>query len=142
MTTLIVLLLFVAGTAWVLYKCLHEWLTSLRSVFFGERAEGRCVRSYGTEGSDGFTRMHHVYGFTTADGRAVEFEEPTMLMREGKKVTVRYQAEDPERTATVMGPRTLSPLLGGLFGILVSGSFFLVSLVVLWLYVTEVWQKR
>ncbi|MEU1819844.1 DUF3592 domain-containing protein [Streptomyces roseifaciens] len=142
MTTLIVLLLFVTGTAWFVWKCVHEWLTSLRSVFFGERAEGRCVRSYGTEGSDGFTRMHYVYGFTTADGCAVEFEEPTMIMREGKKVTVRYRAKDPERTATVMGLRTLSPLLGGLFGILVSGSFFLVSLVVLWIYVSEQWLKR
>ncbi|MGK5547273.1 DUF3592 domain-containing protein [Streptomyces sp. URMC 127] len=142
MTTLIVLLLFAAGTAWVLGKCVREWLTSLRSVFFGERAEGRCVRSYGTEGSDGFTRMHYVYGFTTADGRSVEFEEPTMLMQEGRKVTVRYRAEDPERTATVMGLRTLSPLLGGLFGILVSSAFFLVSLVVLWMYVTRVWPKH
>ncbi|MFC5146103.1 DUF3592 domain-containing protein [Streptomyces aureoversilis] len=142
MTTLIVLLLFVAGTAWVLCKCVREFLTALRSVFFGQRAEGRCVRSYGTEGADGFTRMHHVYGFTTADGRAVEFEEPTMLMREGKKVTVRYREDDPERTATITGLRTLSPLLGSAFGVLLSCAFFLLSAVLLWLYVAKVWPEQ
>ncbi|MFF4161586.1 DUF3592 domain-containing protein [Streptomyces sp. NPDC001678] len=139
MTTLIVLLLFLTGATWVLYKCVHELLTSLRSVFFGHQADGRCIRSYGTEGSDGFTRMHYVYGFTTADGRAVEFEEPTMLMQEGKKVTVRYRQDDPERTATITGLRTLSPLFGSLFGVVLSGAFFLLSTVMLWMYVVKVW---
>ncbi|MEU1675515.1 DUF3592 domain-containing protein [Streptomyces roseifaciens] len=142
MTTLILLLLFVAGTTWILCKCVRELLTSLRSAFFGQQAEGRCIRSYGTEASDGSTRMHYVYGFTAADGRSVEFEEPTMLMREGKKVTVRYRAEDPERTATIMGLRTLSPLFGGAFGVLLSGAFFLLSAVLLWLYVVKVWPNQ
>ncbi len=111
----------------------------LRSLFDGLTAEGTCVRRYSSESSEGNTYWHHVYGFTTADGRYCEFEEDALLMAQGQAVTVRYRlGKHPERTATVMGRGgAWSPLLGQLFGIFVSGYFTLLGALFLWLGLEE-----
>ncbi|GAA3709627.1 DUF3592 domain-containing protein [Streptomyces sp. NEAU-PBA10] len=111
----------------------------LRSLFGGLVADGVCVRRYSSEGSEGNTYWHHVYGFTTADGRYVEFEEDALLMPQGQAVTVRYRlGKNPARTATVMGRGgAWSPLFGQLFGIFVSGCFAAFGVLSLWLGVEE-----
>lgn len=86
--------------------------------------QGRCIRRYSSEGSEGNTYWHHVHGFTTPEGQYVEFEKDAVLVAQGDTVTVRYRPSNPARTATLMGPGgTWSPLLGSLFGILISGIF-------------------
>ncbi|MFB7456563.1 MULTISPECIES: DUF3592 domain-containing protein [unclassified Streptomyces] len=75
----------------------------------GLTAEARCLRTYTTTSGGGEsmvrTRLHHVYEFTTRDGRGVRFEEsngPATVV-EGDIVTVHYVAERPER-ATAHAP--------------------------------------
>ncbi|KND39075.1 DUF3592 domain-containing protein [Streptomyces acidiscabies] len=77
----------------------------------GFTAEGRCLRSYTTTSSEAGehhrtrTVLHHVYEFTTADGRPVRFEEkngPGTVI-EGDYVTVHYTPEHPEQ-ATALPP--------------------------------------
>ncbi|MEU5767485.1 DUF3592 domain-containing protein [Streptomyces asoensis] len=65
-------------------------------------AQARCLRSYTTVGGGGDTvvgtTLHHVYEFTTREGRAVRFEEangPATTL-EGDVVTVHYAAGRPE----------------------------------------------
>ncbi|WP_369186517.1 DUF3592 domain-containing protein [Streptomyces sp. R08] len=75
----------------------------------GLTAEGRCLRTYATTSGGGdtmvSTTLHHVYEFTTREGRTVRFEEPngpgTVL--EGDIVTVHYTADHPEQ-ATAHAP--------------------------------------
>lgn len=75
----------------------------------GLTAEARCLRTYTTTSGGGDssvrTTLHHVYEFTTRDGRGVRFEEPggpgTTL--EGDIVTVHYPADRPEQ-ATARPP--------------------------------------
>jgi len=75
----------------------------------GLTAEARCLRTYTTTSGGGdtmvSTTLHHVYEFTTREGRTVRFEEPngpgTTL--EGDIVTVHYAADHPER-ATAHAP--------------------------------------
>ncbi|MFJ9727002.1 DUF3592 domain-containing protein [Streptomyces sp. NPDC101209] len=77
----------------------------------GLTAEARCLNTYTTTGGGGgdssvSTTLHHVYEFTTREGRAVRFEErngPRTIVT-GDVVTVRYTAEHPER-ATAKPPR-------------------------------------
>ncbi|MFE9368370.1 hypothetical protein ACFYM2_01065 [Streptomyces sp. NPDC006711] len=57
--------------------------------------EGRCVRRYSSNGSDGTTRWRHVHGFTTLDGRCLEFEEDAAVPAQGDAVA-----------ASGTGPRT------------------------------------
>ncbi|MFJ9814437.1 DUF3592 domain-containing protein [Streptomyces sp. NPDC101151] len=76
----------------------------------GLTAEARCLRSYTTTSGGGgdtsvHTTLHHVYEFTTRDGRTVRFDEgngPSTIV-EGDFVTVRYLPEFPER-ATALPP--------------------------------------
>ncbi|MFI1362520.1 DUF3592 domain-containing protein [Streptomyces griseochromogenes] len=75
----------------------------------GLTAEARCLRTYTTTSGGGetsvSTTLHHVYEFTTREGRAVRFEEsngPGTTV-EGDIVTVHYAAERPER-ATAHAP--------------------------------------
>ncbi|WP_143587573.1 hypothetical protein [Streptomyces alboverticillatus] len=49
-----------------------QLVSRLLSLFGGIAVEGRCVRRYSAESSDNGTSWHHVYGFTTRDGRYVE----------------------------------------------------------------------
>ena len=77
----------------------------------GLTAEARCLNTYTTTSGGGgdssvSTTLHHVYEFTTREGRAVRFEErngPRTVVT-GDIVTVRYTAEHPER-ATAKAPR-------------------------------------
>ncbi|MGW3497205.1 hypothetical protein [Streptomyces sp. NPDC001020] len=76
----------------------------------GLTAEARCLRTYTTTRGDadaraGRTTLHHVYEFTTRDGRAVRFEETNGqgTTVEGDIVTVHYTAGRPER-ATAHAP--------------------------------------
>ncbi|MFE1285442.1 DUF3592 domain-containing protein [Streptomyces sp. NPDC058751] len=83
----------------------------LRSAWSsGLTAEARCLRSYTTVSGGGHdtsvtTTLHHVYEFTTRDGRPVRFEEssgrPTVV--EGDIVTVHYDDRNPEK-ATAHAP--------------------------------------
>lgn len=76
----------------------------------GLTAEARCLRTYTTtSGGAGdtmvSTTLHHVYEFTTREGRTVRFEErngPGTTL-EGDIVTVHYAADHPER-ATAQAP--------------------------------------
>ncbi|MFI1923722.1 DUF3592 domain-containing protein [Streptomyces sp. NPDC020377] len=75
----------------------------------GLTAQARCLRSYTTTSGGGdtmvSTTLHHVYEFTTREGRAVRFEEangPGTTI-EGDVVTVHYAAEHPEE-ATAKAP--------------------------------------
>ncbi|MBK3566468.1 DUF3592 domain-containing protein [Streptomyces sp. MBT62] len=76
----------------------------------GLTAEGRCLRTYTTtSGGAGdtmvSTSLHHVYEFTTREGRTVRFEEtngPGTVL-EGDIVTVHYTADRPEH-ATAHAP--------------------------------------
>ncbi|MFD9488679.1 DUF3592 domain-containing protein [Streptomyces sp. NPDC059991] len=110
--------------------CLTWQLTGrLHSVISGNAVEGRCVRRYWTEGSDGGSTWRHVHGFTTVDGQYVEFEEDALFMEQGQSVTVRYRPGNPARSATVMGRGgAWSPLFGHLFGILITGAFTLLGI--------------
>ncbi|SED65504.1 Protein of unknown function [Streptomyces sp. 3213] len=75
----------------------------------GLTAEARCLRTYTTSSGGGdtmvSTTLHHVYEFTTREGRTVRFEEengPGTTL-EGDIVTVHYAPEHPER-ATAHAP--------------------------------------
>ncbi|WP_329217696.1 DUF3592 domain-containing protein [Streptomyces sp. NBC_01485] len=76
----------------------------------GLTAEARCLRSYATTSGGGgdtsvHTTLHHVYEFTTREGRTVRFEEangPGTTI-EGDIVPVHYAADRPEE-ATAKAP--------------------------------------
>jgi hypothetical protein len=117
----------------------------LLSIFRGVAVQGECVKVYSSEGSEGNTYWHHVYGFTTLEGQYIEFEEDAMFMAQGQEVTVRYRpvakAERVARTATVMGRGgAWSPLFGQLFGVAISGIFVLFGMLFVVLAVEE-WLK-
>ncbi|WP_210576775.1 DUF3592 domain-containing protein [Streptomyces sp. GESEQ-4] len=70
----------------------------------GLTAEARCLRAFTTTRNDS-TTQHHVYEFTTRDGRYIRFEEaygPATTV-EGDIVTVHYLPDRPER-ATAHAP--------------------------------------
>ncbi|WTN46438.1 DUF3592 domain-containing protein [Streptomyces sp. NBC_00631] len=76
----------------------------------GRTAEARCLRSYTTtSGGAGdtavTTTLHHVYEFTTAEGRTVRIDERSgrSTVVEGDFVTVYYLPEHPEK-ATAQAP--------------------------------------
>ncbi|MFD5635012.1 DUF3592 domain-containing protein [Streptomyces sp. NPDC127077] len=83
----------------------------LRSAWSsGLTAEARCLRSYTTVSGGGndtsvTTTLHHVYEFTTREGRAVRFEEANgrRTVIEGDIVPVYYTASHPEK-ATAQSP--------------------------------------
>ncbi|MEU3724253.1 DUF3592 domain-containing protein [Streptomyces sp. NPDC031705] len=134
MTEILIGLLLLLGCGTLCVVVVGRLLRRLRSVVSGTAVEGRCVRVYATDGNDGGTHWHHVYGFTTLDGQYVEFEEDAFLMAEGQVVTVRYRPVDPARTATVMGSGgTWSPLIHHAVMGLVSGGLALFGLFLLWL---------
>ncbi|GHI07450.1 hypothetical protein AQI88_20320 [Streptomyces cellostaticus] len=75
----------------------------------GLTAEARCLNAYTTTSGGGqtsvSTTLHHVYEFTTREGRAVRFEEqngPSTIVQ-GDIVTVHYAADRPEK-ATAKPP--------------------------------------
>ncbi|MEU6194911.1 DUF3592 domain-containing protein [Streptomyces sp. NPDC047061] len=69
----------------------------------GRTAEARCLRSYATTSGGGgdtsvTTTLHHVFEFTTAEGRTVRIDERNgrSTVVEGDFVTVYYLPENPE----------------------------------------------
>ena len=83
----------------------------------GLTAEARCLRSYTTTSGGGDssvrTTLHHVYEFSTRDGRTVRFEEgngPATIV-EGDIVTVHYAAQNPEK-ATAHAPSPVRAAVG------------------------------
>ncbi|MGW3662794.1 hypothetical protein [Streptomyces sp. NPDC005141] len=93
------------------WSCDSAWSSGLT-------AEARCLRSYTTVSGGGndtsvTTTLHHVYEFTTRDGRAIRFEEsngrPTVV--EGDIVTVHYTAQRPEK-ATAHAPSPVRAAAG------------------------------
>lgn len=84
-------------------------LTVVRTLRHGVRTEGRCVRVKGERHSDA---TRHFFAFTTADGSEVEFEElAKWSVGPGDRVTVTYDPRDPQRTATIAGRGSWSPVL-------------------------------
>ncbi|MFE5032928.1 DUF3592 domain-containing protein [Streptomyces sp. NPDC056683] len=86
-----------------LYKTLKRSSQISRTWRHGRTAEARCLRSYArTSGGAGdmpvTTTLHHVYEFTTAEGRVVRFDEASgrSTVVEGDFVTVYYLPERPE----------------------------------------------
>ncbi|MFF1309121.1 hypothetical protein [Streptomyces sp. NPDC058307] len=106
----IVPVLIMAGALFAAYGVLRRWLQMRSAWNSGLTAEARCLRMYTTtHGGSGDTRvrttLHHVYEFTTGDGRVVRFEEedgPGTTV-EGDIVTVHHTA-GPEVVATAHAP--------------------------------------
>ena len=102
--------LIMAVALFMAYRVVRGSLELRRAWNGGLTAEARCLRTYTTtSGGSGdrsvHTTLHHVYEFTTRDGRGVRFEEaggPGTIL-EGDIVTVHYVADDPE-TATAKPP--------------------------------------
>ncbi|WP_328669298.1 DUF3592 domain-containing protein [Streptomyces sp. NBC_00328] len=104
----------------------------LRSAWnSGLTAEARCLRSYTTVGGGGddrnvTTTLHHVYEFTTRDGRVIRFEETngSSIVVVGDIVPAYYTARHPEK-ATAHAPSPAKAAAGTLgmlvfYGVIVS----------------------
>ncbi|MFJ7152746.1 DUF3592 domain-containing protein [Streptomyces sp. NPDC100445] len=105
----------------------------------GLTAEARCLRMYTTTSGGGgdtsvHTTLHHVYEFTTREGRTVRFAEengPATVL-EGDFTTVRYLPEAPERaTALPPAPGKLAAGTGCLLAFLGVAAAFCVGFMVL-----------
>ncbi|MEW2493371.1 DUF3592 domain-containing protein [Streptomyces nodosus] len=99
----IVPLLMIGGAVFMLIRVFGR-SRDVRSAWnSGLTAEARCLRTYTTTSGGGETQvsttLHHVYEFTTREGRGVRFEESngSATVVEGDIVTVYYTAEHPER---------------------------------------------
>ncbi|MFJ5993626.1 hypothetical protein [Streptomyces sp. NPDC092370] len=102
--------LIMAGVLFMAYCVLRRW-TQIRGAWAsGLTARARCLRTYTTTHGGGHdtsvrTRLHHVYEFSTHDGRVIRFEEEngrgTIL--EGDFVTVHY-TDGPRVRATAHAP--------------------------------------
>lgn len=105
----------------------------------GITAQARCVRSYTTTSGGGDstvrTTLHHVYEFTTRDGRVIRFDEeggPSTTV-EGDIVTVHYLPERPEHaTAKVPARGKLAASTGGAMLFLAVFIAFALFLMVAW----------
>ncbi|MFI9805990.1 DUF3592 domain-containing protein [Streptomyces sp. NPDC052301] len=103
-------ILMIAGFGFAAYLLVRRARRLGRTWSQGLTAEGRCLRMFTTTSGGGGdtsvrTTVHHVYEFTTHDGRTVRFEEedgPATVL-EGDFVTVRYLPEQPQR-ATARPP--------------------------------------
>ncbi|MFF5189478.1 DUF3592 domain-containing protein [Streptomyces sp. NPDC000345] len=94
-----------------MYTVISRSRRATRAWGSGLTAEARCLRTYTTTRTTGgehrrvVTTLHHVYEFTTRDGRTVRFEEengPGTIL-EGDIVTVFHPADRPEQ-ATARPP--------------------------------------
>ncbi|MCI3276515.1 DUF3592 domain-containing protein [Streptomyces cylindrosporus] len=91
--------LIMAVALFMAYRVVRRWLQVRGAWNSGLTAQGRCLRMFttthgGMNDTSVHTTLHHVYEFTTRDGRVVRFEEEdgpgTRL--EGDLVTVYYTA--------------------------------------------------
>ncbi|WP_028803466.1 DUF3592 domain-containing protein [Streptomyces sp. 142MFCol3.1] len=101
--------LIMAVTMLMAVKVVRRSLELRRAWSSGLTAEARCLRSYTTTSGGGSasvtTTLHHVYEYTTREGRTVRFDEaggPSTVV-EGDIVTVHYAAGRPEK-ATAREP--------------------------------------
>lgn len=93
------------------YRLLTRWLRVRKAWSSGLTAEARCLRTFTTVSDSGgghgrvSTTIHHVYEFTTRDGRPIRFEEEggPMTTVEGDFVTVHY-TDGPNVVATAHAP--------------------------------------
>ncbi|MFF6913143.1 hypothetical protein [Streptomyces sp. NPDC012466] len=101
--------LIMAGVLFMAYCVLRRWLQIRGAWDSGLTARARCLRTYTTTHGGGDTSvrttLHHVYEFSTHDGRVIRFEEEdgrgTVL--EGDCVTV-YYTDGPQVRATAHAP--------------------------------------
>ncbi|MGI5455158.1 hypothetical protein ACQEWB_18650 [Streptomyces sp. CA-249302] len=105
--------LIMAGALFMAYRVLRRWLQVRGAWNSGLTAQGRCLRMFTTTHGGGHdthvrTTLHHVYEFTTHDGRQVRFEEEDgrATVLEGDLVTVYYQ-DGPTVVATAHEPGQL-----------------------------------
>ncbi|MFI1165276.1 DUF3592 domain-containing protein [Streptomyces sp. NPDC020801] len=105
----VVPMLMISGAVLTLVLALQRARQIRTAWGSGLTADARCLRTYTTTSGGGETSVsttrHHVYEFTTREGRGVRFEErngPATTV-EGDIVTVHYTAEQPER-ATAHAP--------------------------------------
>ncbi|TXS40581.1 DUF3592 domain-containing protein [Streptomyces sp. uw30] len=102
--------LIMAVALFMAYRVVRRSLQMRSAWNSGLTAQGRCLRMYTTtHGGSGDSRvhttLHHVYEFTTHDGRPIRFEEedgPGTTV-EGDVVTV-YYADGPQVVATAHRP--------------------------------------
>ncbi|MFJ9536401.1 DUF3592 domain-containing protein [Streptomyces sp. NPDC101225] len=92
------------------YRVVRRWLQIRAAWKSGLTAQGRCLRMFTTTDGGGAdtsasTTLHHVYEFTTHDGRCVRFEEEDgpAIRLEGDPVTV-YYTDGPAVVATAHEP--------------------------------------
>ncbi|MFI9251482.1 DUF3592 domain-containing protein [Streptomyces sp. NPDC053069] len=118
----------IAGLGYAAFRLLRRARGISRIWAHGLTAEARCLRMYTTTHGGGGdtsvrTSLHHVYEFTTREGRTVRFEEengPATVV-EGDFVTVRYLPEEPQRaTARPPAPGRLAAGTG--FGVAFLGA--------------------
>jgi hypothetical protein len=103
--------LILAGALFVAYRVVRRGLQMRGAWNSGLTAQGRCLRMFTTThggGNDSSVRttLHHVYEFTTRDGRPIRFEEedgPATRL-EGDLVTV-YYTDGQNVVATAQEPR-------------------------------------
>ncbi|MEU3858486.1 DUF3592 domain-containing protein [Streptomyces sp. NPDC028722] len=102
--------LMLAAFAFAAFRLVRRARRINRTWANGLTAEARCLRMYTTTGGGGGdtsvrTTLHHVYEFTTREGRTVRFaeEDGPATVLEGDFTTVRYLPEAPER-ATALPP--------------------------------------
>ncbi|MEU9197056.1 DUF3592 domain-containing protein [Streptomyces hundungensis] len=101
------LVLLFASLTW---RYTRRLLTVTRMLRHGVRTTGECVRIESDNVSVDAKR--HFFAFRTPDGRAVEFEDlAAWSMAVGTAVTVAYDPAAPEKTATIAGRGTWSPVL-------------------------------
>ncbi|MEU3753019.1 DUF3592 domain-containing protein [Streptomyces olivoreticuli] len=108
----------IAGMVWAVLR-----IGRLRAAWrSGIEVRGRCLRLYAATTTRGrrhgahvssSTTLHHVYEFTTPEGRVTRFEEaggPATVV-EGDTVVVRYPRGRPDR-ATALAPGDSRTLVG------------------------------
>lgn len=124
-------LLLIAVVALVALRSLGRTVQQLRGARSGVSAPARCVRvdeRDSATGSSGDRRSWHVFAFTARNGQWVEFRNAgNKHFAEGARVTVRYDPDDPQRTATLAGsPR--AALAEGAVSLLLMGLVLLMFL--------------
>lgn len=116
--------LIMAAALGLAYRVVYRSLQVRGAWNSGLTAEARCLRAFTTvSGGRGDTSvrttMHHVYEFTTGDGRLVRFEEedgPATVV-EGDHITVHYAEGRRGVVATARRPAP-ARLAAGTLGIL------------------------
>ncbi|MFF4830695.1 DUF3592 domain-containing protein [Streptomyces sp. NPDC001315] len=112
--------LIMAAALFMAYRVVRRTVQLRMAWNSGLTAEARCLRTFTTVHGGGESRvrttLHHVYEFTSRDGRTVRFEEedgPATVV-EGDIVTVHYKDGRREVIATALPPRKVKQAAGTL----------------------------